>query len=290
MASNILRFVRAALAHHLSLAMEFDGLSRRPWWGALILLAAAGAIGYFVLRRLFDHVSDRVANQMGRVLAQAANRAATTTVGQQTERAARAAAGRFTHFGEYAAAQGLSEEEARREFARSIEQTARLMDSAVDLPIIGPVGLDALLGLFPLAGDAVAAAVSVSLIARSLKYGIPREIIAQMLGNVLLDLLIGALPGVGDVADMWFRSNSRNAALLRKYLEADASNTIDVTPTRGTSDTCRAGGTRAYNRVLPWRSTLALASAPTKSSLPRARGAWARCTEPEILAWTESSP
>ena len=86
--------------------------------GALILLAAAGAIGYFVLRRLFDHVSDRVANQMGRVLAQAANRAATTTVGQQTERAARAAAGRFTDFGRYAAAQGLSEEEARREFAR----------------------------------------------------------------------------------------------------------------------------------------------------------------------------
>ena len=34
------------------------------------------------------------------------------------------------------------------------------MDSAVDLPVIGPVGLDALLGLFPLAGDAVAAAVS----------------------------------------------------------------------------------------------------------------------------------
>ena len=202
--------------------------------GALILLAAAGAIGYFVLRRLFDHASDRVAKQMGRVLAQAANRAAATTVGQQTERAARAAAGRFTHFGAYAAAQGLSEEEARREFARSIERTARIMDSAVDLPVIGPVGLDALLGLFPIAGDAVAAAVSVSLIAQSLKYGIPREIIAQMLGNVLLDLLFGAVPGVGDVADMWFRSNSRNAALLRKYLEADASNTIDVTPTRVT--------------------------------------------------------
>ena len=157
--------MRAALVHHLSLVMEFmDFLAALA--GALILLAAAGAIGYFVLRRLFDHASDRVANQMGRVLAQAANRAATTTVGQQTERAARAAAGRFTHFGKYAAAQGVSEEEARREFARSIERTARIMDSAVDLPMIGPVGLDALLGLFPVAGDAVAAAVSVSLIAQ----------------------------------------------------------------------------------------------------------------------------
>jgi hypothetical protein len=200
----------------------------------LVAVAAVGVTGYFVLRRLFDHASDRVANQMGRVLAQAANRAATTKVGQQTERAARAAAGRFTHFGEYAAAQGVSEDEARREFARSIERTARIMDSAVDLPLIGPVGLDALLGLFPVAGDTVAAAVSVSLIARCLKYGIPREIIAQMLGNVLFDLLMGALPVVGDVADMWFRSNSRNVALLREYLEADARNTIDVTPTRVT--------------------------------------------------------
>ena len=200
----------------------------------LVAVAAVGVTGYLVLRRLFDHASDRVANQMGRVLAQAANRAATTKVGQQTERAARAAAGRFTHFGEYAAAQGVSEDEARREFARSIERTARIMDSAVDLPLIGPVGLDALLGLFPVAGDTVAAAVSVSLIARSLKYGIPREIIAQMLGNVLFDLLMGAVPVVGDVADMWFRSNSRNVALLREYLETDARNTIDVTPTRVT--------------------------------------------------------
>ena len=201
---------------------------------ALIVLAAAGVIGYFVLRRLFDHASDRVAKEMGRVLAQAANRAATTKVGQQTERAARAAAGRFTHFARYAAARGVSEEEARREFARSIERTARIMDSAVDLPLIGPIGLDALLGVFPVAGDTVAAVVSISMIVQSLKYGIPREIIAQMLGNVLLDLLIGALPGIGDFADMWFRSNLRNAALLREYLEADAANTIDVTPTRVT--------------------------------------------------------
>jgi hypothetical protein len=199
--------------------------------GALVVLAAAGVIGYYVLRRLFDRVTDRVADQMGRVLAQAANRASTTKVGQQTERAARAAAGRFTNFGAYAKTQGISEDQARREFMQSIERTARLMDSAVDVPVIGPVGFDALLGLFPVAGDAVAAAVSISLIARSLKYGIPREIIAQMLGNVLFDLLIGALPGVGDVADMWFRSNSRNVALLREYLESDARNTIDVTPT-----------------------------------------------------------
>ena len=197
---------------------------------ALIVLAAAAGAGYFILRRLFDRASARMADHIGRVLAQLAGRAATTRAGQRTESAARGAAGRFTHLGAYAAAEGVSEDQARREFARSIERLARVMDSAVNLPVIGPVGLDALLGLFPVVGDTVAAAVSISLIARSLKYGIPREIIAQMLGNVLFDLLLGAVPGVGDLADIWFRSNTRNVALLRKYLGDEARNTIDVTP------------------------------------------------------------
>lgn len=199
---------------------------------ALLLLLVAAVAGYFILRKLFDRVSDRMADHIGRILAQLASRAATTRVGQRSETAARAAAGRFTHLGAYAAAEGLSEEEARREFSRSIERTARLMDSWVKLPIVGPVGLDAVIGLFPLVGDTVAAAVSISLIARSLKYGVPREIIARMLGNVLFDLLLGAIPGVGDVADMWFRSNARNVELLREFLGDEARNTIDVTPTR----------------------------------------------------------
>jgi hypothetical protein len=199
---------------------------------ALLSVAAIGVAAYFVLRRVFDRASARVADHIGRILSELAGRAATTRAGQRTEAAARAAAGRFTHLGAYAAAEGLSEDEARREFSRSIERTARLMDSAVNLPIIGPVGLDALLGLLPVAGDTLAAAISISIIARSLKYGVPREIIAKMLGNVLFDLLLGAVPVAGDLADIWFRSNARNVALLREYLGDEARNTIDVTATR----------------------------------------------------------
>lgn len=197
---------------------------------ALLVLAVAAVAAYFVLRRLFERASDRVANHIGQVLAELAGRAATTRAGLRTGAAARAAAGRFTHLGAYAEAEGMSEEQARRQFAQSIERTARLMDAWVKLPVVGPVGLDALLGLFPVVGDTLAAAISISLIARSLKYGIPSEIIARMLGNVLFDLLLGAIPGVGDVADMWFRSNLRNIELLREYLGDEARNTIDVTP------------------------------------------------------------
>jgi hypothetical protein len=102
------------------------------------------------------------------------------------------------------------------------------MDSAIKLPIVGGVGLDALLGLVPVAGDAASAAVSISLIAKSMRYGLPREIITKMLANVLLDLLLGAIPLVGDLADMWFKANERNVALLKEYLGDEARATIEV--------------------------------------------------------------
>jgi len=80
------------------------------------------------------------------------------------------------------------------------------------------------------AGDAASAAVSVSLIAKSVRYGIPREIITKMLANVLVDLVLGAIPLVGDLADIWFKANERNVALLREYLgdEATELTAVDV--------------------------------------------------------------
>ena len=199
---------------------------------ALVVVAVIAVVGYLVLRRLFERASHRAADNMGRVLAELSGRAAATPAGRRAGAAAQAAASHYTNFGAYATAQGISEDAARREFADSIERVARLMDGAVKIPIIGPVGLDALLGLFPVAGDATSAAVSIMLIARSIKYGVPRELIARMLANVLLDLLMGAVPLAGDLADIWFRANLRNVKLLREYLGEASRDTIDITATR----------------------------------------------------------
>jgi len=199
---------------------------------SVLIVAAIGVAGYFILRRLFDRAADRMADHIGRMLGDLTARAASSRVGRNAAAQARAATGGYTHLGAYAAAQGISEDEARREFVRSIERTAFLMDAAVRVPVLGPIGLDAVLGLFPVAGDVLSAAISVSLIARSLKYGVPHELIARMLANVLLDMLIGALPIAGDVADIWFRANLRNVALLREYLGDEARDTIDTSAVR----------------------------------------------------------
>ena len=196
---------------------------------ALLVLAGVGIAGYFILRRVFMHTADRMAHHIAAALTEIANSAIGTRV---SATAARVATGRLTNLGAYAAAQGMSEDAARVQFARSIEKMANTMDNAIRLPVIGGVGLDAVLGLVPVAGDLTSAAVSISLIARSVRYGVPHEIIRKMLANVLVDLLLGAVPIVGDLADLWFKANVRNVALLKEYLGDEARNTIDVTPSR----------------------------------------------------------
>ena len=195
----------------------------------ILVVAGLGVAGYFILRRLFERVADRVADQIGATLGDLAGRAVRPSAARRGGPGPRAGGSRLTHLGAYARAEGLSEDAARREFVESIERIARLMDGAVRLPIIGPVGLDAVLGLFPVAGDVVSGGISVLLIAKSLKYGVPHDVIARMLANVLFDVIVGAVPIAGDVADMWFRANTRNVAILREYLDSEANDIIDVT-------------------------------------------------------------
>jgi Domain of unknown function (DUF4112) len=193
----------------------------------VLVLTAVGVAGYFILRRVFERAADRVADHIGQTLADLAGRA----IGpRQRGRSAASPAkpARLTRLGAYARAEGLSEDAARREFADSIERIARLMDAAVRVPVVGPVGLDAVLGVFPVAGDVISGSIAVLLIAKSLKYGVPHDVIARMLANVLFDVIIGAVPVAGDLADIWFRANTRNVAILRDYLELEASDIIDV--------------------------------------------------------------
>ena len=69
------------------------------------------------------------------------------------------------------------------------------MDSAITLPIIGRVGLDAVLDLIPVFGNFAGAAVSLTLIARTLQYGPPPSLVSKMLSNVLVDVILGAHSG-----------------------------------------------------------------------------------------------
>ncbi|RWL42225.1 MAG: DUF4112 domain-containing protein [Mesorhizobium sp.] len=79
-------------------------------------------------------------------------------------------------------------------------------------------GLDALVGLVPILGDAATSIVSAYIVLRARSCGAGNFLVARMLGNVLLDTVLGSVPIVGSIFDVYFKANNRNMRLLRQHL------------------------------------------------------------------------
>lgn len=108
--------------------------------------------------------------------------------------------------------------------AREIKRLAWLLDDAIRLPGGYRVGVDGIIGLVPGIGDAVGLAASTYILLRARRFGLPGSVMARMAGNVLLELVVGAVPVAGDLFDFVFKANRRNVALMEKYF-ADAPRT-----------------------------------------------------------------
>jgi hypothetical protein len=101
-----------------------------------------------------------------------------------------------------------------------IERLTHLMDEAFRIPGTNiRIGWDTIIGLVPGIGDAATAAMSLYLIHQARQAGASKWMITRMLGNVGLDLTLGAIPLLGDAFDMFFKSNRRNARLLKRHLD-----------------------------------------------------------------------
>ena len=101
-----------------------------------------------------------------------------------------------------------------------LEALAQLMDGAFVIPGTNlRVGLDAIVGLLPIAGDLIASIVSSYLIWEARQLGASRWLLARMIANTTIDTLFGMVPVVGDAFDVLFRANIKNLALLRRHLE-----------------------------------------------------------------------
>lgn len=100
-----------------------------------------------------------------------------------------------------------------------IRQLARLFDTAFNVPGTKlKFGLDPVIGLVPVVGDFTSLAVSSYLIWEARRLGLPKHVLARMVGNVAVDTTIGAIPLLGDAFDLVFRANTRNLRLLEKSL------------------------------------------------------------------------
>ncbi len=100
-----------------------------------------------------------------------------------------------------------------------METLTRLLDDRFRVPGTSiRFGLDGLIGLVPGLGDAASTAVSLYLVYRARAMGAPKAVLARMVVNILADTAIGAIPLLGDVFDVAFKSNRRNLDLLQRSL------------------------------------------------------------------------
>ena len=102
-----------------------------------------------------------------------------------------------------------------------LDRLARLMDDQFELPLVKTrIGLDPLIGLIPGGGDWVAWVVSIYVLLEALFLRVPLRVLFGIGFNATADLLLGYVPGVGDVIDIVFKANRRSVNLLFEHFEA----------------------------------------------------------------------
>jgi len=114
-----------------------------------------------------------------------------------------------------------------------IEAMEKLLERMFVIPGINkPVGLDVILDIIPGVGTISAAALGSYIAWEARNLGMSKWQITRMAGNIGFDMLLGAIPWVGAIPDLFFRSNSRNLRIIKQHLDQHHphTRTIDVNP------------------------------------------------------------
>ena len=110
---------------------------------------------------------------------------------------------------------------------------ARWLDNRFTIPGMNiRFGLDPILGLLPGIGDWVGGLISLYFLFQAANRKARLSVMLRMLINILLDVIIGAVPVLGDIFDTGWKANLKNAELLdqldRRPEETERQSTIIV--------------------------------------------------------------
>ena len=106
---------------------------------------------------------------------------------------------------------------------RRLRRLTKLLDTAFTIPgTRWRIGLDAIIGLIPGAGDVITTALALYIVVEAYRMGVRGGTLARMLMNVAIDFLIGSIPLVGDIFDTAWKCNLRNLRLLDDKLRTRA--------------------------------------------------------------------
>lgn len=97
---------------------------------------------------------------------------------------------------------------------------AKLLDSQFTVPgTTIKFGWDAIMGLIPVVGDTVSMGLGSLIVVDAVRLGARKRVVGKMLWNLGVDWVLGLVPVVDVVADVWYKANTKNAVLLREEWE-----------------------------------------------------------------------
>jgi hypothetical protein len=98
---------------------------------------------------------------------------------------------------------------------------APILDEAFQIPGTNiKIGWDAIIGFVPVLGDTIGLGMSTILLIEARVRGVRFPVLLRMAGWILLDALVGSVPLVGDIADIFIKPNMRLLRMLERELEA----------------------------------------------------------------------
>ena len=114
-----------------------------------------------------------------------------------------------------------------------VEAMERLLERAFTIPGTNKqIGLDVVLDLVPFAGSTAGAVLGAYMAWEARNLGMSKWQMSRIAGNVGVDWLLGLIPWVGAIPDLFFRSNSRNLRIIKRHLDKHHAGTatLDIAP------------------------------------------------------------
>ncbi len=111
----------------------------------------------------------------------------------------------------------------------NVERLAQLLDAEFS---VGPIkfGLDAIIGLLPVVGDSISLLIGLYPLWVAQQHKLGLFVRGRMLTNLLIDWVIGLVPLLGDIFDVGFKANKKNAEILKRALKERAGVDSTVPP------------------------------------------------------------
>ena len=93
-----------------------------------------------------------------------------------------------------------------------------LLDQAFRIPGTNiRFGWDVIVGLVPGIGDLSSPMFGALILVQAYRMGVPKLVQGRMVINAMVDAMLGLVPGLGNVADVFWKANTWNMRLLERH-------------------------------------------------------------------------